>query len=189
MSDKLLEANECIVLIPATEILGVPQLIGDTLVPLDAPTVAVIEKWRNNSSTAGLANGGNVSLAIKDDVKLEQTASDTDKDRTICSTGQSETPTFYNFDAQMNGFVDEDKAATGVFNLFRDLTFAPDVPYIIAQRVGYKQDVATAIGQEWDFYYAWTDNPVWGYADNTNMTIGETFISKNLLSVRYILAA
>jgi len=189
VSGKLLEANETIVLIPAVEINGVPNLIGDALVPLDAPTAAVINKWLANANTSVLANGGNISCAIKDDVKLEQTASSTDKDRTICSVGKSEMPTFYNFDASMNGFVDADPTAEGQFNLFRDLTFGPDVPYIIAQRVGYKSDVLAAAGQIWDFFYAWTDNPIPGHGDGTNMTIGETFIPKNLVHLRYTLAA
>lgn len=186
---KLLEANETIVIIPAYEVNGIPQLIGDTLVPFNAPTVAVVEKWRANSNTATLAAGGNVSLAIKDDVKLEQIASDTDKDRTICSIGSSETPTLYNFDAQMNALMDADPTAQGVFNLFRDLTFAPDIKYVIAQRVGYRQTVAAAVGQEWNFYYAWTDNPILAFKDGVNMAIGETFIPKNLINVRYTLAA
>lgn len=189
MSEKLLEANETVLLIPAVERLGVPYLIGDTLVSMAAPTSAVINKWLSNASTTTLSNGGNISCAIKDDLKLEQTGSDTDKDRTICSIGSSETPTFYNFDAQMNGLVDADPTATGLFNLFRDLTFAPDIPYIAAQRIGYRSDVAAAAGQEWDFYYAWTDNPIPGYGDGANMTVGQTFIPKNLIHVRYTLTA
>lgn len=186
---KLLEANETIVLIPAYETNGVPQLIGDTLVPFSAPTVAVVEKWRSNLSTTTLAAGGNVSCAIKDDVKLEQTASDTDKDRSICSIGNAETPTFYNFDAELNGFMDADPTALGLFNMFRDLTFAPDVRYVIAQRIGYRQNVAAAVGQIWDFYYAWTDFPVLSYKDGANMGIGEKFIPKNIVNLRYTLAA
>lgn len=189
MTDKLLPGNETIVLIPATEINGVPQLIGDTIVPLDVPTSAVINKWLHNVSTSGLANGGNVSCAVKDDAKLEQTTSDTDKDRTICSVGQSETPTFYNFDAQLNGFRDLDQDATGLFNLFRDLVRAPDIPYVLAHRIGYKSTVDAAVGQDWSFYYAWTDNPIPGYADGANQTIGQTFVAKNLVNIRHTLTA
>lgn len=189
MTDKLLPGNEAIILIPALEIAGIPQLIGDTLVPINAPTSAVINKWLNNVSTSALANGGNISCAVKDDAKLEQTASDTDKDRTICSVGQAENPTFYHFDAQLNGLRDLDLAATGLFNLFRDLVSAPDIPYVIAHRIGYKSDVAAAAGQDWSFYYAWTDNPIPGYADGGNQSIGQTFVAKNLVNIRATLSA
>jgi len=186
---KLLAANETIVLIPAFEVGGVPYLIGDTTVPMSAPTSAVINKWLNNRNTATLSSGGNISQAIKDDLKLGQTASDTDKDRTITSFGDAETPTFYNFQAALNGFYDADKSATGVFNLFRDLTFAPDVPYVIAHRIGYPETTDAASGQEWNFYYAWTDLPVIAYADGANLTNGQTFLPKNLVNLRYALAA
>lgn len=190
MTEKLLAGDkETILVIPATEINGVPQLIGDTLVPINAPTVAVLNKWLSNVSTSALANGGNISTAVKDDAKLEQIASDTDKDRVITSVGQSETPTFYHFDAQLHALRDLDLAATGVFNLFRDLTFAPDVPYILAHRIGYKHDFPAAIGQDWSLYYAWTDNPVPGYADGGNQTTDETFVPKNLVNIRYTLTA
>jgi hypothetical protein len=189
MSDRLLPGNETVLLIPAIFQNGEPQLIGDTLVPLSAPTSAVINKWLSNVSTSALANGGNVSCAIKDDIKLDQTDSDTDPDRTICSTGKSEKPTFYNFEAELNGFRDLDLNAAGLFNLFRDLTFAADVPWVIAQRIGYKSNVAAASSQEWNFFYAWSDNSVPGYADGGNQTVGQTFIPKNLIHLRYTLAA
>lgn len=186
---KLLAANETVVLIPTYEVNGVPQLIGDTTVPLAAPTSAVINKWLNNYSTAGLANGGNISQAIKDDLKLSQIASSTDKDRAITSFGKAENPTFYNFQAQFNGFADADPTATGIFNLWRDLTFCVDAPYAIAQRIGYKQNVAAAAGQIWNFFYAWTDHQIWALVDEANLTIGETFVPKNLVNLRYTLAA
>lgn len=186
---KLLAANETVVLIPAYELNGIPQLIGDTTAPMSAPTSAIINKWLNNYSTATLSSGGNISKAIKDDLKLSQTASDTDKDRAITSFGKAEAPTTYNFQAQFNAFADVDPTAQGFFNLFRDLTFDADIPYVIAQRLGYAYNVAAAAGQEWSFFYAWTDYPIWAYADDTNLAIGETFVPKNLINVRYTLAA
>ena len=190
MTEKLLAGDkETIVFIPAYEVGGIPQLIGDTIVPINAPTVAVINKWLNNVSTSALANGGNISIAVKDDAKLEQIASDTDKDRAITSVGQSERPTFYHFDAVLHGFRDADLTATGVFNLFHDLVSAPDVPYVIAHRIGYRHDTLAAIGQDWSFYYGWTDNPVPGYSDGGNQTVDQTFVAKNIINVRYTLAA
>ena len=186
---KLLAAKETVVLIPAYELDGVPQLIGDTIDPMSAPTSAVINKWLDNYSTETLSNGGNISQAIKDDIKLSQTASDTDKDRAITSFGNAESPTLYNFEAAFNGFADADQSALGVFNLFRDLNFAPDAPYVIAQRIGYTYDVPADAGQIWNFFYAWTDFPIWAPADGANITIGETYIPKNYINLRYALGA
>lgn len=186
---KLLAANETVVLIPAYEVNGVPQLIGDTVVPLSAPTSTVINKWQGNYSTTTLSSGGNISQAIKDDLKLSQTASDTDKDRAITSFGKAEAPTLYNFQAQINGFGDADQTALGVFNLFRDLTFNADLPYVIAQRIGFPYNTAAAVGQEWNFFYAWTDYHIWTYADDANLLLGESFVPKNLINLRYTLAA
>jgi hypothetical protein len=186
---KLLEANETVVLIPAIDLDGELYLIGDTLVPFEAPTSAVINKWLNNASTASLANGGNISCALVDDLALGSTDSDTNSVRTICTRGKSETPTFHNFEANMNGLMDEDLDATGVFNLFRDLTFAPDVPYITAQRIGFASDVAAAIGQDWNLFYGWTDNQVVTAKDGDFCTINETLIPKNDVNLRFTLTA
>jgi hypothetical protein len=174
--DKVLPGNETVLLTPAVEVNGVPHLIGDTLVPYNAPTIAVL-------------NTCNISCAVRDDMNLGLTDSDTDSDRTICSTGQTEEPTFYNFDAELTGFVDEDLTGDGVYNLFRDLTRAPDIPYIIVHRIGKAPDAAFAIGDEVDLYYAWTDNPVMGYGDGNNQTITQNFVPKNLVNVGYELAA
>lgn len=190
MSEKLIAGDEeCIVLIPCEEILGIPQLIGDTIVPFTAPTVAVINKWLNNANTTTLSAGGNISGAVKDDAKLEQAASDTDKDRSIISTGDAESPTFYNFDAQLNGFRDADLSAKGYYNLFNDLVKVPDVPYVIAHRLGYSHDTPAAVGQDWTLYYVWTDVSIPGYTDGGNQTTGQTFIAKNQILPLFTLTA
>jgi hypothetical protein len=189
--DKVLPGNETVLLTPAVEVNGVPHLIGDTLVPYNAPTIAVLNTWQaiTKPSDTGAGGGGNISCAVRDDMNLGLTDSDTDSDRTICSTGQTEEPTFYNFDAELTGFVDEDLTGDGVYNLFRDLTRAPDIPYIIVHRIGKAPDAAFAIGDEVDLYYAWTDNPVMGYGDGNNQTITQNFVPKNLVNVGYELAA
>ncbi len=191
MVDKLLPGNETVLLVPAVEVNGLPHLIGDTLVPIDAPTSAVLNIWQavQKPSDAGSGAGGNVSCALKDDLNLALTDSDTDSDRTICSVGQSEEFTFYNFDAELTGFVDEDIVGDGVYNLFRDLTRAPDVPYIIVHRIGFSAATAFAAGHEIDAYYAWTDNPVPNYSDGANQTITQTFVPKNLVNISYELVA
>lgn len=190
--DKLLPGHETVVLIPAIEVNGVPHLVGDTLVPLNLPTSAVINEWltvTSNGST-GSGAGGNISCALRDDLTLGLTDSDSDSDRTICSVGQSEELTFYNFDAEFNIFRNENPTdATSQFVMASDLVRAPDIPYIIAHRIGYESDELAAEDQEWDFYYAWTDNPVDAYSDGGNLIRTQTMVPKNLVNIAHILTA
>lgn len=184
--------NEAVILIPAMEINGVPNLIGTTAVPYTAPTAAVINRYLNvlDNNDTNWGAGGNVTCALRDDMTLGGTDSDTDDDRTLCSTSASGAFTFYNFDAEFNIFRDANPTeATSVFNMARDLVQAPDVPYIIAHRIGYPHTTAAAVGQEWDFYYVWTDNPVPVYDDGGNQLVSQTFVPKNILNIGYELAA
>lgn len=192
MVDKLLPGNETILVVPAIEINGVPHLVGATLAPLDAPTVAILNMWAviKSPGDIGAGAGGNVSCAVKDDRGLGLTDSSTDGDRTVCSVGQSEELTFYNFDAELTGFTDLEIAdSTSAFNLFRDLTFAPDVPYVIVHRIGKGPDELFAIGDEIDLYYAHTDHQVPTYADGANLTVTQSFSPKNLVNIAHVLAA
>jgi hypothetical protein len=187
---KLLPGHETVILVPATEVNGVPQLLGATMVPYTAPTSAILNKYIpiTSNGVAGSGSGGNVSCALSDDLNLGLSDSDTSDERTICSTGQSQALTFYNFDAEFRIFRDIDTTDnTSEFNLAVDLTRAADIPYIIAHRIGYPQTALAAPGQEWDFYYAWTNNPVPDYADGENQAIAQTFISKSIVNVGYTL--
>jgi hypothetical protein len=189
---KVLPGNETVLLVPAYEVLGVPHLMGATLDPISAPKVATLNRWQAvvapNSANAGA--GGNISCAIRDDLSLGLTDSDTDSDRTICSVGQSEDLTFYNFDAELATFRHEDvNDKTGVFSLAKDLTRAADIPYIIVHRIGYPSTTPFAVGQEVDLYYALTDNPVPEYDDGSNQLVAQTMVPKNLVNIAYALAA
>lgn len=193
MADKIIpEDTECVLLVPAVEVNGVPNLVGGSgLVPITGVTSAVLNVWQGITSRAssGAGAGGNITAAIKDDWKLGLTDSDTDKDRVINSVGQAEAPTITNFDAQFNVLRNEDPADTaGVFNLAKDLLRAPDIPYVIVRRVGLPASTAFASDQEVEFYYVWTDNPIPGYGDGNNQTLGSTFIQKNVATT-YNLAA
>ena len=183
-TEKILPGNETVLVIPVVEVNGVPNLVGDTLVPYDAPTVAVLTMWHaiTVNGDTGSGAGGNLSGALKDDLTLGLTDSDTDPDRTINSKGQSEALTFFNFDSEFTIFRDASLSATDSrFNMASDLVRAPDVPYMIAHRIGYDETVVPAIGQEWDFYYSWTDNPVPVYADGGNQAVTQTLVPKNVV--------
>lgn len=192
--DKLLAGDkETVLLIPATEINGVPWLYGSTLkAPMSAPTTAILNYWIavQNNSSANFGAGGNITGALKDDMKLGLADSSTDKDRTINSLGNAEALTFFNFNSDMTIFRNSDPLdLTSTFNLAEDLIRAPDLPYVIAHRVGKQFQTVSVVGDEWDFYYAWTDNPIPGYTDGGNQQVKQAFIPKNLVNISYILAA
>lgn len=191
---KTLPGFETILLLPAIEINGVPWIVTPTgLVNYEAPTTAALNLFIPvvKPSDANAAQGGNISCAVLDDLNLGLTDSDTDDTKTVCSKGNSAELTFYNFDAELNAKRDKDITADSLWNLFRDLTRAPDVPYFIAHRVRGQIDsgTAAAIGQEWDLYYVHTDVQVPGYSDNGAIQAQSAFIPKNVVNVRYRLAA
>jgi len=194
MADKLLSQDtNTVLLVPAIEIAGVPQLIGASgVAPIDAPTTAILNVWQAITSRAasGSGAGGNITAAIKDDMKLSPTDSDTDGDRVINAVGQAAAPTIKHFQAVLNLLRDLDPTdAASVFNLAKDLVRAADIPYIIVHRVGKAASEPFAVGDEINLYYAWTDNAVPGYTDGGNQTLGETFVPKNVRNNAYTLAA
>lgn len=195
MAQKMLVGDkDTVILIPAYEVNGVPQMAystSPTPVPFTAPTVALLNHYiaATTPGATGASWGGNITCAVIDDWNLALTDSATDDTRTLCSVGQSQELTFYNYDAVMNFLRDIDgKDSTSEFNLPANLTGAPDLAYVIAHRVGYKRTVAAAIGQEWHLYYVWTDYAIPAVADNSNQSIGETFVPKGVINFKYALA-
>lgn len=193
MPDKTLNETDTVVLIPAYEVLGVPNAVTPTgLVPFDALTAAVINRWAVVTSTghANAGAGGNVSCALVSDAfTLGLSDSNEDDEKTLCDPGNSTDLTELNFDAEMAGFRDANPAATdSVFVLWKNLTFAPDVPYLIVHRVGFKSDAPFATGQEIDVYYVHTDLPVNVHADGAKQKIQQTFIPKDV-KPNYVIAA
>lgn len=194
MPDKLINETDTVLLIPAHEVLGVPNAITPTgLVPYDALTAAVLNRWAVVTSTghANAGAGGNVSCAIvSDGFTLGFTDSAEDDEKTLCDPANSVDLTDLNFDADMTGFRDENPNATdSVFVLWKNLTFTPDVPYLIVHRVGFKSDVAFAIGQEIDVYYAHTDLPVNVHEDGAKQKIQQVFVPKSTAKPNYVIAA
>lgn len=193
MSDRLLRANETVLIMPAyTDSSGNVQIITPTaLVPMSAPTKAALDYWIpvNTFAHANANGGGNVSCAVRDDMTLGLTDSNADTDRTLCDEGQVEQLTTKQFEAGMTGFRDAVLAANGAYNLFNKLTFAPDVPYVIGHRIGAKQNALATVGEMWDFYFVNTDVQVPNYANNANITVTQTFIPKQVVNFAYELAA
>lgn len=194
MPDRLINETETVLLVPAYEVLGVPNaIIPDGLTPFDALTTTVLNYYAsvNSPGSTNAGAGGNVSCAIiTNGFDLGLGDSKTDNDLTLCDPGNAVDLTDLTFTAKMTGFRDANRAdTTSQFNLWDYLTFAPDVPYLIVHRIGYASDVAFAVGHEIDVYYVNTDNPVPENADGAKEKITETFISKSSTTIGYVLAA
>ncbi len=145
-----------------------------------APTVAEL-----NSATLGY----NISCAISDDYTLNMAESDTDDSRSICDIGTVATPTFQNYEASLDGFRDVGVNAAGVYNLFRDLFRAPDVPYILVKRIGVPQATTFATGQIVSLYEVATDYPVDIVEDGAPILLGARFTTTGNVNVNYTVAA
>lgn len=196
MAQKMLVGDkDTVLLIPAFEIGGVPQAAlpsTGSAVPIDAPTVALLDYFIGITTPgdAGAQWGGNITCSVIDDWNLALKDSSTKNIRTLCSVGNAEELTYYNYDAVMNFLRDIDpKDATSEFNLAANLTSAPDVAYLVAHRVGYSRTTAAAIGQEWHFYYIWTDHAIPASSDDEYQVIGETFVPKGIINFKHELAA
>lgn len=194
MPDKLVNETDTVVLLPAHEVLGVANAIMPTgFVPMSALTIAAINRYAvvTTSGHANAGAGGNVSCAIvSDGFTLRLTDSTEDDEKTLCDPANSVDLTDLNFDAEMTGFRDALPNATdSVFVLWKNLTFAPDVPYIAVHRVGYKSDVPFAIGHEIDAYYVTTDVPVNVHEDGGKQKITQTFVPKADAKITYTLTA
>ena len=181
--------TDTIVFIPAYDILGVPNaVLPEGLVPWDELTAAQIDYYAV-VTTPGHANagaGGNVTCALVSDAfTLNLTDSAEDDEKTLCDPGNSVDLTDLNFDADMTGFRDAVPASTtSVFNLWRNLTFAPDIPYIVIHRVGYESTVAFDDDQEIYTYFGLTDLAVNVHADGSMQKIQSVLVPKAALGPR-----
>lgn len=184
MVDRLINETDTVLAIPAHEVLGVPNAIMPTgLVPYDALTTAVLNRYAVvvNTAHANAGAGGNISCAILSDAfTLSLTGSEEDDERTLCDPGNSVDLTDLNFDADITAFRDLTPGnPDSVFELWRLLTFAPDVPYLLVHRVGYASNVPFAVGQEISVFFAHTDLPVDVHADGGKQKIQQTFVPKS----------
>ena len=196
MAQKMLVGDkDTFLIIPAYEVNGVPQMAYSASaqpVPINAPTAALLNHYIpiTTPSAVGSSWGGNVTCAIIDDWNLALSDSATSDIRTLCSVGQSQDLTFYNFDATVNILRDVDpQDATSEFNLPINLVDAPDIPYVLAHRIGYSRTAPVTGTQEWHFYYAWTDHSVPASGDGDYLAIGQTFVPKGLINFKASVSA
>jgi hypothetical protein len=131
----------------------------------------------------------NISPAITDDYTLNMTDSDSDDSLAIVDNATVQTPTYFNYEASLDGFRDEDADADSVYNKFRSLFSAPDVKYYLIKRIGYAHDAAFAAGQLISVYGLKTDFPVEILGDGEMIRDGARFLTTGEVAVNVAVAA
>lgn len=131
----------------------------------------------------------NISPAVTDDYTLNMTDSATDTSLAVVDNASVSTPTYYNYEASLDGFRDENPTATSVYNKFRDLFATADVKYYLIKRVGKLHDAAFAAGDEISIYGVKTDFPVDIVGDGEMLRIGARFLTTGEVKVNVAVGA
>lgn len=154
-------------------------------------TAAAFADWKAPTLTeiTSATNVFNISPAVTDDYTLNMTDSSTDTSLAIVDNASVETPTFYNYEASLDGFRDADASATSVYNKFRDLFDEPDVKYYLIKRIGKTHDAAFAAGDEVSIYGVKTDFPVDLVGDGEMLRIGARFLTTGEVAVNVAVGA
>ena len=135
------------------------------------------------------ANVFNISPAVTDDYTLNMTDSASDSSLAIVDNASVETPTFYNYEASLDGFRDADVEAASVYNMFTGLFAEPDVKYYLIKRIGYAHDAPFAAGQLVSVYGVKTDYPVDLVGDGEMLRIGARFLTTGEVAVNVAVGA
>jgi hypothetical protein len=130
----------------------------------------------------------NISPAVTDDYTLNMTDSESDDSLAIVDNASVQTPTYYNYEASLDGFRDENPSATSVYNKFRELFDAPDVKYYLIKRVGYAHNAPFAAGQLVSVYGVKTDFPVELLGDGEMIRDGARFLTTGEVAVNVAVA-
>jgi hypothetical protein len=110
-------------------------------------------------TAAELNAGVNISCAVVRGYTLNPTSSDTDDSASICDTGNVSNRLYDNYEGELTLFRDRDSAdATSIFNKARALFLEPDFRHWVFRRVGKKNDVAAAVGDEVEGFLFANDN-------------------------------
>jgi hypothetical protein len=160
--------------------VGIYVATADAFVNYKTPTLAEI---------TAVTKVFNISPAVTDDYTLNMTDSDNDTSLAIVDNASVETPTYYNYEASLDGFRDENPSAASVYNKFRDLFKNPDVKYYLIKRVGYAHNAPFAAGQEVSIYGVKTDFPVQLVGDGEMIRDGARFLTTGEVAVNVAVTA
>jgi hypothetical protein len=130
-----------------------------------------------------------ISQAVTDDYTLNQTESQSDNSLSIVDNADVTTPTYYNYEASLDGFRDQNLTATSVYNKFRDLFKSADVKYYLIKRVGLPHDADFAAGQEISIFGVKTDFPTELVGDGEMVRMGARFLTTGEVAVNVAVAA
>ncbi len=119
----------------------------------------------------------NISPAVTDDYTLNMTDSDSDSSLAIVDNADVQTPTYYNYEASLDVFRDENPAADSVYNKAAALFANADVKYYLIKRVGKPHDAAFEAGDEVSVYGVKTDFPVDLVGDGEMIRLGARFLT------------
>ena len=169
MSTKMLRPN-----------VGIYVAAADAFADWTAPTLTEI---------TAAAKVFNISPAVTDDYTLNMTDSASDNSLAIVDNASVTTPTYYNYEASLDGFRDADASATSVYNKFRDLFATADVKYYLIKRVGKTHDAAFEAGDEISIYGVKTDFPVDLVGDGEMLRIGARFLTTGEVKVNVAVGA
>jgi hypothetical protein len=160
--------------------VGIYVATADAFVNYAAPTLTEI---------TAATKVFNISPAVTDDYTLNMTDSESDDSLAIVDNASVQTPTYFNYEASLDGFRDENPSATSVYNKFRELFEAPDVKYYLIKRVGYAHDAAFAAGQTVSVYGVKTDFPVELLGDGEMIRDGARFLTTGEVAVNVAVGA
>lgn len=125
----------------------------------------------------------NISPAVTDDYTLNMTDSESDTSLAIVDNADVQTPTYYNYEASLDGFRDENLTATSVYNRFRDLFSTPDVKYYLIKRIGKPHNAAFEADDLVSIYGVKTDFPVDLVGDGEMIRLGARFLTTGEVAV------
>jgi hypothetical protein len=131
----------------------------------------------------------NISPAVTDDYTLNMTDSESDDSLAIVDNASVQTPTYFNYEAALDGFRDENTSADSVYNKFRELFADPDVKYFLIKRVGHAHDADFATGQLVSVYGVRTDFPVELLGDGEMIRDGARFLTTGEVAVNVAVGA
>jgi hypothetical protein len=131
----------------------------------------------------------NISAAVTDDYTLNQTDSQSDNSLSLVDNADVTTPTYFNYEASLDGFRDSNLSAASVYNKFRDLFKTEDVEYYLIKRVGKPNTDNLAAGDLISIFGVKTDFPVDIFGDGEMIRMGARFLTTGKVKVNYTVPA
>lgn len=129
----------------------------------------------------------NLSPAITDDYTLNLTASDSDNSVSVTDSAQAQTPTLYNYEASLDGFMDSG-SGTSYYNKFKELLAdaAVGTQYYLIKRIGTAHGTNFAAGDTVDVFGVTLDLAVDLVGDGEMIRKGARFLTTGEVAVKAV---